>query len=154
MNKILITGVAGYIGSIAADLFLSAGYEVVGIDNYQTGYRGPVELLKKRYDDKKFRFYEADLKSDLSPILSKEKDINAVVHYAASCVVDESMKDPYKYFNNNPNSTLNLVESLLKFNINKIVFSSTCAVYGEARQVPIDENQATSGKNNPLVWRY
>ena len=147
MSKILITGVAGYIGSIAADLFLSNGYEVVGIDNYQTGYYGPVDLLKQRYDEKKFRFYETDLKSDLSPILTEEKDIQAVVHYAASCVVDESIKDPYKYFNNNPNSTLNLVETLLKFNINKIVFSSTCAVYGEAKQVPIGEDHQTNPNN-------
>ena len=137
MTKILITGCAGYIGSIAADLFLKSGYEVVGVDNFETGYRQPVKILQQRYRDK-FKFYEVDLKSDLSPIFLKEKDISAVVHYAASCVVDESMNNPHKYFQNNPNSTLNLVETMLKYNVNRLVFSSTCAVYGEAKYLPID----------------
>lgn len=146
MQKILITGCAGYIGSIAADLFLKAGYEVVGIDNFQTGYRKPIEILKDRYGEK-FRFYESDLKVDLSPIFSKETNIDAVVHYAASCVVDESMSNPHKYFYNNPSSTLNLIEAMVKFSVKKIVFSSTCALYGEAKYVPIDENHPTTPNN-------
>lgn len=145
-KKILITGVAGYIGSIAADLFLKNNYHVVGIDNFQTGYRQPIDLLKEKYKQK-FVFYERDLKSDLSDIFEKEKNISVVVHYAASCVVDESMKNPYKYFYNNPNSTLNLVETMSKFNIKNIVFSSTCAVYGEAKYVPIDEEHQTNPNN-------
>ena len=99
MAKILITGCAGYIGSIAADLFLSQDYQVVGIDNFQTGYKRPIEILQERYKEK-FRFYDVDLKADLSPLLEKEKDVSVVVHYAASCVVDESMKNPQKYFPN------------------------------------------------------
>lgn len=145
-KKILITGVAGYIGSIAADLFLKSGYEVVGIDNFQTGYEGPIELLKQRYPDK-FHFYNADLKQDLSPIFDKEPNIDAVVHFAASCVVDESMKNPFKYFDNNPRSSLNLVSTLEKYGINKIVMSSTCAVYGDAKEVPISENHPTDPNN-------
>ena len=105
MSKILITGCAGYIGSIAADIFLKNGYQVVSIDNFQTGYKQPIEILQERHKDK-FKFYEADLKGDLSPIFEKESKnreaaFDAVVHYAASCVVDESMKNPYKYFQNN-----------------------------------------------------
>lgn len=146
MTKILITGVGGYIGSIAAYLFLQKGYEIIGIDNFQTGYHDPVNLLKNKFPDG-FRFYEADLKEDLSPIFNKEKDIVAVVHYAASCVVDESMNNPYKYFYNNPLSTLNLMEAISKYNIKKIVFSSTCAVYGEAKYVPIDEKHPTLPNN-------
>ena len=138
MSKILITGCAGYIGSIASDLFLKSGYQVVGIDNFQTGYRRPIEILQERYRDK-FKFYEADLKSDLSPIFQKEKNIDAVVHYAASCLVDESMKDPGKYFLNNVTVTANLLSTMDKFNIKNIIFSSTCAVYGEAEYFPIDE---------------
>jgi len=138
MSKILITGCAGYIGSIASDLFLKSGYQVVGIDNFQTGYKRPIEVLQERYGDK-FKFYEADLKSDLSPIFQKEKNIDAVVHYAASCLVDESMKDPGKYFLNNVTVTANLLSTMDKFNIKNIIFSSTCAVYGEAEYFPIDE---------------
>ncbi len=138
MTKILITGAGGYIGSVATDLFLKSGYQVVGLDNFQTGYKEPLELLKNKYPNK-FRYYEIDLKNDLSPIFEKEKDITAVVHYAASCLVDESMKDPGKYFLNNVSATANLLASMDKFNIKNIIFSSTCAVYGEAEYYPIDE---------------
>ena len=146
-QKILITGAGGYIGSVAADLFLSAGYQVVGLDNFQTGYKKPIEILEKKYGKEQFRFYEADLKNDFSFVLEKEKNIVAVVHYAASCVVDESMKDPFKYFDNNVAGSLNLLETISKFKINKLIFSSTCAVYGEAKTVPITEDHPTNPNN-------
>lgn len=139
MSKILITGVGGYIGSVAADLFLKAGYQVVGIDNFQTGYKKPIEFLENKFGKDKFQFYEADLKSDLSPIFEKETDISAVIHYAASCLVDESVQLPGKYFLNNVAATANLLATMDKFNIKNIIFSSTCAVYGEAKYFPIDE---------------
>jgi len=138
MSKILITGAGGYIASVATDLFLSKGYEIVGIDNFQTGYKEPLELLKNKYPDK-FHYYETDLKNDLSPIFEREKNIEAVVHYAASCLVDESMNDPGKYFLNNVAVTSNLLSTMDKYNIKNIIFSSTCAIYGEAKYFPIDE---------------
>ena len=138
MSKILITGCGGYIGSVATDLFLSNGYEVVGIDNFQTGYKEPLELLQKKYSGK-FLYYNVDLKNDLSSIFEKEKNIDAVIHYAASCLVDESVRDPGKYFVNNVSVTANLLATMNKFNIKNIIFSSTCAVYGEAEYFPIDE---------------
>jgi len=116
MSKILITGCGGYIGSVSTDLLLSKGYEVVGIDNFQTGYKEPLELLQKKYPEK-FRYFEADLKGDLSPIFEKEDDIFAVIHYAASCLVDESVRDPGKYFVNNVSVTANLLATMDKFNI-------------------------------------
>src|SRR3989339_383501 len=138
MAKILITGAGGYIGSVAADLFLKSGYQVVGLDNFQTGYREPLELLKNKYPDQ-FRFYEIDLKNDLSGIFEKEPNVTAVIHYAASCLVDESVRFPGKYFLNNVANTSNLLAMMEKFNINNIIFSSTCAIYGEAEYYPIDE---------------
>lgn len=138
MSKILITGAGGYIASVATDLFLSKGYEIVGIDNFQTGYKEPLELLKNKYPGK-FHYYETDLKNDLSPIFEREKNIEAVVHYAASCLVDESMNDPGKYFLNNVAVTSNLLSTMDKYNIKNIIFSSTCAIYGEAKYFPIDE---------------
>jgi len=142
MSKILITGAGGYIGSVAADLFLKTGYEVVGVDNFTTGYRAPLEYFKGKYGDK-FRFYEGDLTTDLSSVFEKESEagapFDAVIHYAASCLVDESMKKPGKYFINNVGSTSILLSLMNKFNIKNIVFSSTCAVYGEAEYYPIDE---------------
>ena len=138
MGKILVTGCAGYIGSVATDLFLKNGYAIVGVDNFQTGYRQVIDILKNKYSN--FSFYERDLKNNLDDIFKKEKDIVAVVHYSASCMVDESMKDPQKYFSNNVCGSLNLLNTMLKFNVKKIVFSSTCAVYGEAQYTPVDEN--------------
>ncbi len=147
MNKILITGAGGYIGSIACYLFLQKGYQVVAVDNFSTGFRQPLQLLQKKFNANILHVYEADLKNDLSPIFKKEGEIKAVVHYAASCLVDESMKNPYKYFHNNVLATLNLLETMKNFNINKIVFSSTCAVYGEASYVPVDEVHPTIPTN-------
>lgn len=138
-KKILITGAGGYIGSVAAYLFLQKGYEVVAIDNFSTGYKQPLELLKQRFGKEKIRFYEVDLKNDLSPIFKKERGVEVVVHYAASCLVDESMKNPYQYFYNNVFGTLNLLETMKIFEVKNIVFSSTCAVYGETEYMPVDE---------------
>lgn len=148
MTKILITGVAGHIGSIAADLFLERGYQLVGIDNFATGFREPIAFLEKKYGKDKFRFYEADLKQDLSPIFEKETNIEAVVHYAASAVVSESMQDPAKYFGNNICGSNNLFATLAKYKIKKLVFSSTCAVYGDAEHTPINEQDLLK-PNNP-----
>ncbi|MEK7521949.1 MAG: UDP-glucose 4-epimerase GalE [Patescibacteria group bacterium] len=138
MSKILITGAGGYIGSVATDLFLKSGYQVVGLDNFQTGYKEPLELLKNKYPEK-FNYYEIDLKNDLSPIFQSEAPFDAVIHYAASCLVDESVRDPGKYFLNNVAATSNLLATMEKFNIKNIIFSSTCAIYGEAEYYPIDE---------------
>jgi len=142
-HKILITGCGGYIGSVAAYLFLQNGYQVVGFDNFTTGYKKPIELLKKRFSDK-FSFFQADLHDDLSPIFEKEKNIDVVVHYAASCLVDESMKNPGKYYFNNVAGSLNLLQAMDKANIKNIIFSSTCATYGEAKYFPIDEKHPLS----------
>jgi len=143
-RKILVTGAGGYIGSVATDLFLKKEFEVVGMDNFSTGYRQPLELLQKKFGARSFRFYEADLRDDLSPILKKEKGIEAVVHYAASCSVNESMQEPLKYFGNNVCGSQNLFRQMLEYGIKNLVFSSTAAVYGEAKYLPIDERHPTN----------
>lgn len=151
-KKILITGVGGYIGSISAYLFLSHSYEVVGLDNFCTGYKKPIEVLQQKFGVDKFRFYKKDLKNNLDEIFNKEKRgsgaaFDAVVHYAASCLPDESMKNPMKYFTNNVYGTQNLLSTMLQFNIKNIIFSSTCAVYGEAEYMPLDEKHPTKPIN-------
>lgn len=147
MKKILVTGGGGYIGSVAIYLLLQNGYEVVTLDNFSAGYRRPLEILQKKFGKTRFRFFEQDLKNDLIPFFKKEKNIDAVLHYAAYCVVDDSMKNPYKYLFSNVESASNLLESMTKFEISKIVFSSTCAVYGDANYVPIDEKHPTNPEN-------
>lgn len=146
-KKILITGAGGYIGSIATYLFLQKGYEVVVLDNYSTGFRQPLDLLKSKFGEKLLKVYEVDLKNDLKSVFEKEKNIQAVVHYGASCLVDESMNNPKKYFENNFLSTLNLLNSMVENKIANLVFSSTAAVYGEPNKMPIEESDPTSSIN-------
>ncbi|NTU47229.1 UDP-glucose 4-epimerase GalE [Candidatus Roizmanbacteria bacterium] len=147
-QTILITGAGGYIGSISTYLFLQNGYRVIALDNFQTGYRKPLEILLEKFGSEALHIYEQDLHENLDSLFEKETDIAAVIHYAASCLVDESMKNPYKYFYNNTYGTLNLLETLVRHQVKNFVFSSTCAVYGESQYVPLDEQHPTN-PNNP-----
>lgn len=139
--KVLVTGGAGYIGSVATYLLLKKGYEAVVVDNFTTGYREPLKYFQKKFGDKQFRFYEADLNNPLSvkKVFQKERNIFAVLHYAASCLVNESMENPQKYFQNNVVGSHNLLAQMLEFGIYNLIFSSTCEIYGEAQYVPVDE---------------
>jgi UDP-glucose 4-epimerase len=137
-KTILVTGAGGYIGSVATYLFLQNGYSVVAVDNFTTGYRGPLDVLQEKFGKDTLRIYESDLKQ-ISTVFEKEKNIEVVVHYAASCLVDESVKNPYKYFDNNVGGTNSLLKAMTDAGVLKLVFSSTCAVYGEAQYMPIDE---------------
>ena len=146
MKKILVTGAGGYIGSVASYLLLQNGYEVIGLDNYSTGYKQPLKILQEKFGKEKFRYYEVDLKDNISLVFQQESkygsgvSFDAVIHYAAHCLVDESMKEPAKYFRNNILGTLNLLETMMKEGVDRLVFSSTAAVYGEAEKVPIMES--------------
>jgi len=146
-EKILVTGGGGYIGSIATNMLLKDGYQVVVIDNFSTGYKDPLEFLLKKFNKKQLTYYEADLTQPIDYILKKEKDIKAVLHYAGCCSVNESISNPQKYFHNNTSGSQSLLSSLTRNNIKNIVFSSTCAVYGEAQYLPVDENHPTNPTN-------
>ena len=146
-KKILITGAGGYIGSVATYVFLQQGYEVVAVDNFFRGYKQPLELLQQKFSEKQLRYYKADLTTDLSLVFEKEPNIDAVVHYGALCLVDESMRKPDMYFSNNVCGSLNLIRTILRHDIHTMVFSSTCATYGEAQYVPVDEKHPTSPMN-------
>lgn len=146
-EKILVTGAGGYIGSVATYLLLQKGYGVVALDNFVTGYQQPLELLQAKFGKDKLSIYKLDLAKNLDPLFEQEKEIKAVLHYAAHCLVDESMKLPAKYFQNNVGGSSNLLAHLVKHNIKHLVFSSTCAVYGEAKYVPVDEKHPTVPAN-------
>ncbi len=135
---ILITGGAGYIGSHTTLEFLNSGYKVVVFDNLETGHLETIDILKKEGN---LEFFKGDLKNqkDLDELFKKYK-IDAVIHFAASSIVSESVKNPAKYYRNNVLGTLNLLDCMIKNNVKKIVFSSTCATYGEPKYVPLDEN--------------
>ena len=148
MKKILVTGGAGYIGSVATYLLLQKAYEVVVIDNFSTGHEEVLKFFNTKYP-KNFKYYKADLqkRETIKEALDKEKEFDAVLHYAASCLVNESMENPAKYFTNNVIGSQNLFSELIEHSIKNIVFSSTCAVYGEAQYVPVDEKHPTNPAN-------
>ncbi|MBQ3310604.1 UDP-glucose 4-epimerase GalE [bacterium] len=135
---ILITGAAGYIGSHTAINFLNNGYEVVVFDNLENGHIQTVNALKKIGN---VHFVQGDLRniSDIESVFEKYK-IDAVIHFAAFALVGESVENPAKYYRNNVFGTMNLLDIMVKYDVKKIVFSSTCATYGEPKYTPIDEN--------------
>ena len=135
---ILITGGAGYIGSHCALALLKQGKNVIIFDNLSTGHIETVESLSK-YGNLKFNQGDLLNKDDLESLFKNNK-INAVIHFAAFSQVGESVKNPEKYYINNVCGTLNLLSTMLKHNVKKIVFSSTAATYGEPKYIPIDEN--------------
>ena len=139
--KVLVLGGAGYIGSHTVYALIEAGEEVVIIDNLQTGYRQAVHP--------KAKFYEGDIRNRdfLNEVLDKEYDIDAVIHFAACSLVGESMKDPLKYYNNNLYGTMVLLGALVDHGIDKVVFSSTAATYGEPENLPILESDRTLPTN-------
>ena len=145
--KVIITGAGGYIGSIATQIFLKRNFEVVAMDNFTTGFKKPLQILQEEFGKDKLRFYGIDIKDDLNPILNKEGNAEAVIHFAANCLVDDSMRNPQKYFQNNVCGSQNLLTAMLKYGIKNMVFSSTCSVYGEVQQTPIRENHPLNPTN-------
>ena len=134
---ILITGGAGYIGSHCALLFLEKGYDVLIFDNLSTGHIETIEKLKE-YGN--LIFHKGDLLNieDLNAVFDKYT-IEGVIHFAAFSQVGESVKNPKKYYLNNVVGTLNLLNTMLAYDVKNIVFSSTAATYGNPKYTPIDE---------------
>ena len=137
---ILVCGGAGYIGSHAVHALVEKGEQVVIVDNLQTGHRGALNPAAK--------FYEGDIRdaSVLDKIFTENK-IEAVIHFAANSLVGESMEKPLLYFNNNVYGMQVLLEAMVRHGVDKIVFSSTAATYGEPKRVPIHEDDETCPTN-------
>lgn len=137
---ILVLGGAGYIGSHTVYELIDRGEDVVIIDNLETGH---IEAVHE-----KARFYKGDIRDRdfLESVFEKEK-IDAVIHFAANSLVGESMTNPLKYYDNNLCGTKVLLEAMVAHGIDKIVFSSTAATYGEPERVPILESDKTEPTN-------
>ena len=131
--KVLITGGAGYVGSIVTEELLQNGYQVSVLDNLQQGHRDAVLPEAE--------FIKADLANNesLDKIFRSGK-FDAVMHMAAETVIEFSMTDPKRYFKNNIVNGLTLLDTMLKYDVKKLVFSSSAATYGEPTSIPITEN--------------
>ncbi len=131
--KILVVGGAGYIGSVCAELLLDEGHTVCIFDNLSEGHRAAV--------DPRAEFIEGDLGTiDLIQSALTAFRPQAVMHFAASALVAESMENPSKYFRNNIGNGLNLLDAMVATGVNQLVFSSTCAIFGPPERLPTDES--------------
>ena len=138
--NVLVTGGAGYIGSVVASELVRAGHNVTALDNLSRGHRDAIPQAAK--------FVAADL-GDNSAVDSVLADgqFEAVMHFAASIEAGESMKFPERFFRNNTANTLNLLECMLRAGVRRIVFSSTAALYGEPQSTPIRETDPLQPTN-------
>jgi UDP-glucose 4-epimerase len=141
---ILVTGGAGYIGSVTVELLQAQGEQVVVLDNLIYGHREAVDAFVP--------FYQGDIgDGELVKRIGQEHNIQACIHFAAFAYVGESVIEPKKYFENNVAQGVKLLDALLKANVKQIVFSSTCATYGEPQRIPIDEAHPQQ-PTNPYGW--
>jgi UDP-glucose 4-epimerase len=133
-HTILVTGGAGYIGSHAVLALQNAGYHVVVLDNLVYGHRDIAETVL----DVTLEIGDTNDRDFMDRVFATYQ-VSAVMHFAAYTYVGESVKDPGKYYRNNVNGTLTLLEAMVAASVDKIVFSSTCATYGEPKAVPMNE---------------
>lgn len=145
--KILVTGGAGYIASHTNLELLNAGYDVVAVDNLSNSCMESIRRVEK-LTGKAIRFYETDIldKAAMKEIFRKEK-IEAVIHFAGLKAVGESCAVPLRYFKNNLNGTITLLEVMQEENVKNLVFSSSATVYGEPKTVPVTEDFPLSATN-------
>lgn len=141
---VLVTGGAGYIGSVTVELLHAKGESVIVLDNLVYGHRAAI--------DAEIPFYEGNIgdKELIKQIVGEHK-ITACIHFAAYAYVGESVTNPSKYFENNTFETNNLLNALIESNVKNIVFSSTCASYGDPQYIPIDEKHPQKPVN-PYGW--
>lgn len=141
---ILVTGGAGYIGSVTTELLRARGLGVVVLDNLSRGHRAAVAP--------EVPFYEGKVGDrELVTRIVREHEIDACVHFAAFAYVGESVVQPALYYENNVEQGMNLLGALVSAGVRRVVFSSTCATYGEPQKIPIDESHRQA-PTNPYGW--
>ena len=150
--NVLVTGGAGYIGSHTCVELLNKGYGVVVIDNL---CNSNPESLKRvaELTGKTPKFYEGDVRDEaLLEKIFRENEIGCVIHFAGLKAVGESVSIPWKYYDNNLNSTLILTKVMEKVGMKKLIFSSSATVYTADNEMPLNENSRTGGCTNPYGW--
>src|SRR5215212_2308875 len=140
MNKILVTGGCGYIGSHTIADLIENGFDVISIDDNSRSTRYLLSGIEK-ITGKKIKNYKVDLKdyNDTRAVFQENEDITGIIHFAAYKAVGESVLEPLMYFENNLFSLINLLKCVDEFNIPYFVFSSSCTVYGSPDKIPVTE---------------
>jgi len=148
--RILVTGGTGYIGSHTVVELQKEGYEVLILDNLSNSDEKVLENIEK-ISGVKPNFSKTDLsnRAETELYFKQNKNIDAVIHFAAFKAVGESVQKPLMYYNNNVTGMINLLDEMLKNEIGNIVYSSSCTVYGEADKLPVDENSPIKKAESP-----
>lgn len=152
MHKILVTGGCGYIGSHTIVDLVENGFDVVSIDNFSNSKPDVCEGIERTLG-KKIINYNIDLcdKNALRDFFRQNSDIDGIIHFAALKYVNESVEMPLEYYHNNLTSLINLLDCCKEFNIQNFVFSSSCSVYGNVKQLPVDESAPIAKVESPYA---
>jgi len=150
MKKILVTGGTGYIGSHTVVELQNAGYGVIIVDDLSNSSDDSIDRIE-RITGVRPEFINLDLKDfgKTEKFFATNKDIEAIIHFAAYMAVAESVKMPLEYYNNNLSSLMNVLLCMRKYKIENIVFSSSCTVYGQADTLPVTENTSRKVAESP-----
>ena len=151
MKTILVTGGAGYIGShTVVELLKNSEYDVIIVDNFSNS--NP-EIINRLYEitGRPIKIYHRDCKEQLDDILSEHK-VDAIIHFAAYKSVGESVDNPIQYYDNNINSLLNMLDTAKYFGIKNFVFSSSCSLYGNLKELPATEESPLSDPESPYAY--
>jgi len=152
MNKILVTGGCGYIGGHTIVDLIENGFDVISIDNLS---RGSLKMLHgiEKVVGRPVKNYKVDLcdLEDTEAVFIENPDIIGVIHFAAYKSVPESVKEPLKYFRNNINSLVNILQCAQEYDVNNFVFSSSCSVYGNAKKLPVVESAPLAEPESPYA---
>lgn len=150
MKNVLVTGGAGYIGSHTVVELLNKDYNATIIDNFSNSNPIIIDNLYKIVNSP-IRIYHRDCRDDIKDILYNY-EIDSIIHFAAFKSVDESVVNPLMYYDNNINSLINILDHASKLKINKIIFSSSCSLYGDLKQLPANESSPISDPKSPYAY--
>jgi len=153
VQRLLITGAAGFIGSHASEFFLNAGYRVTGIDNFDSFYDRKIKEGNLSYSllHPNFQFYELDI-TQADQLKKLPQEIDVVIHIAAKAGVLPSIKNPMAYINNNITGTQNLLEWMNGNKITKMLFASSSSIYGNNSKVPFTESDVVDNPISPYAF--
>ena len=154
MSKIIVTGGAGYIGShTIIELIENTDFEIISIDNFSNSSAKTYDRIEQ-ITKHRVKSYNVDLcdLEETEKVFQNEKDIVGIIHFAAFKSVPESVANPHKYYHNNINSLLNVLELCVKYKVNNFIFSSSCSVYGNISTLPVDENTPLNKALSPYAY--